>query len=97
MDPDQLPEAVREPLDRWLAEVETARIPASARGFAPVLHEELCRVVAEGSPPVEELARSWRSETGTDPRGRTLRILDRLSHLERALQAVSEARARLEA
>lgn len=96
MDPDELSAEVREPLDRWRSQVETGAIPASVREFAPVLHDELCRVVAAGSPDVDELARSWRSETGTDRRGRSLRILDRLGLLDRALLAVREARDRLE-
>lgn len=95
MRPDELPDRVREPLERWLAEAETAPIPASAREFAPSLYDELCRAVADESRELEELARDWRSATGTDRRGRALRILDRLSLLERALQAVSDARDRI--
>lgn len=96
MEPEQLPAHVREPLDRWLDAVQTGRFPMSVRRFAPELHEELCRVVADGSPSVEELGQSWRSESGADARGRSLRTLDRLGFLEQALEAVTEARSRLE-
>lgn len=95
MQPGDLPDGVREPLDRWLAEVVAARIPASARAFAPDLHRELCRAVAAGTPPPDALARDWRSQTGTDRRGRSLRTLDRLGFLDAALEAVREARDRL--
>lgn len=91
-----LPDEVAEPLTRWRQEVEAAAIPRSAREYAAELEAELTEVVATGRPSTGELAHRWRAESGTDRRGRVLRILDRLGFVDRALRAVEEARGRAE-
>jgi hypothetical protein len=80
------------PLRRWRDDVESAPIPASARGFAPDLYAELAAAVTSGAPPADELRRELKSASGTDRRSRALRILDRTGYLDRAVDAVSEAR-----
>lgn len=90
----ELSEQAREPLDRWRDIVVSASIPRSAREYAGTLHRELCELAATGEPAVDEVAASWRDESGTDRRGRALRILDRLGYLDTALTALDDARRR---
>lgn len=83
------------PLDRWLEDARQAPIPRSARAYAPDLHAELVRAVEAGTD-LATIAASLKGTRGTDRRSRSLRILDRVGLVERALRACEESRRRLE-
>ncbi len=76
---------------RWRRSLQEAKVPRSARDFAPTLEEEL-RGAAQAGRSREELAVQLRPGSGTARRDRVLRILVRLGWIERAIEAVSEVR-----